>query len=621
MKLCRHAGVDEATGVFQILFEKQVERPDRNECGRQAAQIGRARRHRINGNIRSPWLHSEQRAPPKAVARRGPHELTAIRMRARIGNTTGAVIEHCRIQQLETHSKLAAPVRELGERCSVAATGALTGDGNSGAIDTQLLSFRMEPPQCRIAILESTRESGFRCQAVVDRGDYAADSCHERAIQGVVDFRSTEHIAATVYVKNGPAPGGAAYRRDVQEHAYVGSPRWTRHEPLLAGDRPQFGRESRLVGERQASTHAAPYPTQNLIREVERGQVIQPAQQLRRNQPARTANPTELIVSTHYVPHLINSGVYYRMALRQVRRAASHRLLEGNLEQMERPEKAEMTIEAELRIPAARLQVVRYLQPEPVSGALHEDEEYRLDLSLTPRPRNARARYLNRWSPHRFERLGTVWLLPPGETLQATSDGVLRQRSLVCHLRPEQMREWIQHDLEWTDRRLAAILDIPDANIRGLLLRLAEEVRHPGFASEVLVELICAQIAIELGRYCAGVNEGPITGGLAPWRLRLIDERLREVKAAPTLAELADLCKLSVRQLTRGFRVSRGCSIGDHVARSRLDHAKRLLASDESVKGIAYSLGFSSPSSFSYAFRRLLGETPRQFRQRVLRAG
>jgi AraC family transcriptional regulator len=288
---------------------------------------------------------------------------------------------------------------------------------------------------------------------------------------------------------------------------------------------------------------------------------------------------------------------------------------------MQRPENGLMTVEAELRVPAATAQVVHYLFVEPIAGALREDEDYRLDLCLTPRPRNARACYSDRWAPHHFERLGAVWFLPPGETLQACSDGGRPQRSLVCRVHAEQMRAWLQYDLEWTDRRLAAVLDIPDGNIRGLLLRLAEEVRHPGFASEVLVELICAQIAIELGRYCAAVNEGPATGGLAPWRLRLIDERLREVQSAPTLAELADLCKLSVRQLTRGFRTSRGRSIGDHVAQSRLEHAKRLLSSDQSVKAIAYSLGFSSPSSFSYAFRRLLGETPREFRQRVLRAG
>jgi AraC family transcriptional regulator len=102
---------------------------------------------------------------------------------------------------------------------------------------------------------------------------------------------------------------------------------------------------------------------------------------------------------------------------------------------------------------------------------------------------------------------------------------------------------------------------------------------------------------------------------LAPWRLRIIDERLEALRVAPTLAELAGLCSLSVRQLTRGFRASRGCSIGEYVAQSQIDHAKRLLASEESVKTIAYSMGFASPSSFSYAFRRATGLTPRQFRQ------
>jgi AraC family transcriptional regulator len=277
-----------------------------------------------------------------------------------------------------------------------------------------------------------------------------------------------------------------------------------------------------------------------------------------------------------------------------------------------------MTVEAEVRVPVATVQLIHLHLVEPVERALRVEEEYRLDLCLTPRLRNARACYRDHWAPNRFERIGNVFLLPPGEAMQARSD-CGRQASIVCQLRPDPIREWIGGDLEWTDRRLTATLDIPDANIRGLLLRLAEEVRHPGFASEVLVELIAAQMAIELGRYCSAITEGPATGGLAPWRLRLIEERLREVGEPPTLTELAGLCKLSVRQLTRGFRASRGRSIGDQVAQSRLDSAMRLLATDESVKAIAYSLGFASPSSFSYAFRRAVGETPRQFRKRVLR--
>jgi AraC family transcriptional regulator len=280
-----------------------------------------------------------------------------------------------------------------------------------------------------------------------------------------------------------------------------------------------------------------------------------------------------------------------------------------------------MTVEAEIRVPIATAQIARFHMTYPADNILRE-ETFWLDLCLTPRPRNARACYSDHWEPQRFKRLGSLFALPPGQTIRACSDGGLPQTSILCHLLPEPTREWLDLELEWTDRRLVASLDIPDANIRGLLLRMADEIRHPGFASGVLVELMSAQIAIELGRYWAAIKDNAAaTGGLAAWRLRLIDERLREVVEAPTLAELAKLCNLSVRQLTRGFRASRSRSIGDFVAQCRIDHAKRMLASEQSVKAVAYSLGFASPSSFTVAFRRATGDTPRQFRERMTRAG
>lgn len=277
-----------------------------------------------------------------------------------------------------------------------------------------------------------------------------------------------------------------------------------------------------------------------------------------------------------------------------------------------------MKVEAEIRVPVATAQLVRFNVIAPADNIMREKDAYWLDLCLTPRPRNARACYRDHWSPHRFERIGNVFLVPPRETMRAISDGGSPQASILCHLYPEPMRQWFDGDLQWTDQRLQASLDIPDPNVRGLLFRLAEEMRNPGFASDVLVELIVAQLAIELGRYYGAIKEGPATGGLSPWRLRIIEDRLKEVREAPTLSELAGLCNLSVRQLTRGFRANRGRSIGDYVAQCRIDNAKRLLATDQSVKAIAYSLGFASPSSFCFAFRRATGETPREFRQRVL---
>jgi AraC family transcriptional regulator len=288
---------------------------------------------------------------------------------------------------------------------------------------------------------------------------------------------------------------------------------------------------------------------------------------------------------------------------------------------MTRENQGWMQVEAELHAPAAMAQIVRFRFPEAIDNVTRMDDGYRLDLCLSPRPNNARVCYPDRWNTRRFERLGGLFLQPAGVTMHARSDGGCEQASLQCVLAPELMRNWMDEELEWTDGRLLAGLDIRDATIRGLLLRLGEEARHPGFASKVLVELITAQLAIELARYCSAVSDaGPKAGGLAPWRLRLIDERLREEREPPTLVELAGLCRLSVRQLTRGFRTSRGCSIGEYVAEVRVENAKRLLISAQSIKSIAYSLGFASPSSFCHAFRRATGETPGQFRARLPRA-
>jgi AraC family transcriptional regulator len=181
------------------------------------------------------------------------------------------------------------------------------------------------------------------------------------------------------------------------------------------------------------------------------------------------------------------------------------------------------------------------------------------------------------------------------------------------------LRRWSEDEPDWTDRLLESNLDLDNERLRAPLLRLAEELRHPGLASDALAELLLGQAAIELARHCAALKDPPAASGLSAWRLRLIDERLLEVRAPPTLDELARLCGLSPRQLTRGFRASRGASIGAHIAARRAEFAKRLLATDESLKSIAHSLGFASHSSFTAAFRRATGMTPRQFRQQLAR--
>lgn len=274
----------------------------------------------------------------------------------------------------------------------------------------------------------------------------------------------------------------------------------------------------------------------------------------------------------------------------------------------------------QLALAAGTLQLVDLEGADARERALRFDSEYWLDLSLASRAPQARACYRERWSAHRYERLGPIFMVPCGHALHLKHEGPA-QSSIVFRLKAAAMRDWFGGDIDWTDRRLEASLDIANADIRNLLRKMVHEMRYPGLASAAMAELLAGQIAIELGRYFSAVDAPAALGGLAPWRLRLIDERAAEARKAPTVSELAALCNMSTRQLARGFRASRGCSVGDHILQARIDTAKRLLAGDDSIGEIAAQLGFSSPSSFSLAFRRDAGVSPRAYRTRALRRG
>jgi len=277
-------------------------------------------------------------------------------------------------------------------------------------------------------------------------------------------------------------------------------------------------------------------------------------------------------------------------------------------------------IDAELSLPTAAIRLARWLSVP--SDYVLRPEGHLLDLCVTPRPQASRGCYHANWGPHRFERLGDIVFVPAAHALHVhrDSDTAIPQGSIQCLLHGSYLTDWLETEVVWTDQRLLASLDIASIAIRHLLRRLASEAANPGFGSKLLSEFLIGQIVIELGRYFLAVGDVPASGGLAAWRLRLIDERLKEPGEPPGLSELAGLCRISARQLTRGFRASRGCSISEYVAHSRMETAKRLLDGDYPIKAIATAVGFSSSSNFAGAFQRATGVTPSQFRQRILKA-
>lgn len=94
---------------------------------------------------------------------------------------------------------------------------------------------------------------------------------------------------------------------------------------------------------------------------------------------------------------------------------------------------------------------------------------------------------------------------------------------------------------------------------------------------------------------------------------RFLDERWRE---APTLDVIARAAGISRSQLTRGFRLVFACTVGDALARNRLNAAKdMILQTDVSIARIGFQCGYRNAASFSRAFSRRFGKPPGDLRK------
>ena len=84
-----------------------------------------------------------------------------------------------------------------------------------------------------------------------------------------------------------------------------------------------------------------------------------------------------------------------------------------------------------------------------------------------------------------------------------------------------------------------------------------------------------------------------------------------------TIAALADRISMSERSFQRLFTKEVGMSPGKYVERTRIDAARRLLEhTEDGVGAIARRCGFRGVETFHRSFKRLVGVTPNEYRDR-----
>ena len=196
-----------------------------------------------------------------------------------------------------------------------------------------------------------------------------------------------------------------------------------------------------------------------------------------------------------------------------------------------------------------------------------------------------------------------VWLLPPSlalwipaelpHTTESAGDAVMRSPYVDPACCPH---------IDWTEPTVVAVTPLLRALIDHLVRTdLAPDVRAR--AEAVLLDEL---------------SPVPVTSVSAPLprdpRARTVAEALRADPAdGRPLADWGGQVGASARTLARLFVAETGLAFGRWRERARMQAAMPYLAAGLPIESVARRVGYATASSFTAAFHRLVGVTPRQY--------
>jgi AraC family transcriptional regulator len=210
---------------------------------------------------------------------------------------------------------------------------------------------------------------------------------------------------------------------------------------------------------------------------------------------------------------------------------------------------------------------------------------------------------------------GTLTFVPAGHELHGWQHPRVLTRVNYFYIDPSG--PLLDEDIHFADIEFRPRLFFFDAELWRLTAKLRDEARNGARLThygEALGVLLAHQLIT--------LNDGPgpqsmARGGLSGWQQTrvadFIEAHLAEDLRLSTLAGSVDL---SPYHFARAFKQSFGQSPHRYHVGRRIERAKALLTEPgQTITGIALAVGFAETSSFSAAFRKATGLSPRDYRR------
>ncbi len=220
-------------------------------------------------------------------------------------------------------------------------------------------------------------------------------------------------------------------------------------------------------------------------------------------------------------------------------------------------------------------------------------------------------------------RTGAVWLSPAGFGKEIAITAPIPQ---TLHLNlPTELFDRLRDDFNLPADAAQSIrhaAGITDNIINQVGRSILSELSSESAASRVYVETASLMLAARLvQKHCeseAGAVLEPTQLGLDQIRLRRVLEFIGDnISEDITLENLASIAGYSAFHFARKFALAMGISPGRYISQRRLENAMaELTAGTLPLAEIALNAQFSSQASFTRAFHRVTGTTPKEYRLR-----